>query len=318
MMKLQLNYFMMAVLLLPLIGCGASQQSSETANPTPNEGVTIGATNAALASMTKAIVGDFAQVIRPRVQTDGKQGLDTEEVIRLQATDLVFTNGPGANDAAWLDLISLDPARVHATTSDEFELADFIQIEDYQTVHSHGDEGEHSHPWLVPYCWLNPRLAQAQSVSILNRLVREFPEQEDDFRERHRAQVDELNVVASLAEEVAELLESNNIRVIASDPRLLFFTRALKLEDKYLLWFDLPDASAAIADLRKRLPSDQGKSVLLWSQDAGSLKEKIGEAINVDMVRISLLEEADVEGGYVVALRNNFETVKAIVEGMND
>lgn len=303
---------------------------SPNSNPTParsgasdttaSKKTVIAATNTALQCLTKAIVGEAAEVIRPRVRGKSNSGLDTQEMLRLQAADLIVTNGPGADDADWMQLISLDTNRIHATTSDEFEISDFIQVQDYRTVHSHGDQGEHSHPWLVPHCWLAPKLAQAQSLSLLNRLTEEFPQHGQDFRQRYDALSGELNAVGDLAKEVAELLDSKHVHVVASDPRLLFFTRSLNLDDDYLLWFDLPEASDAITQLRKRT-TDKPQTVLLWSQDAGSIADPIAAATGVVMVRVGLIEDRDdsFDGGdFVAGLRLNYENLKTAVRGMSD
>lgn len=324
MTKLERTCVAVAVLLLPLMGCARNDQPHGTndaaGTTTENEVETsvpvLAATNVALKNMTKAIVGDYAEVIRPDVQTGSGTGLDTKEVLRLQAADLVVTNGPGANDAAWLDLVSLDASRIHATTGDEFALSDFIQVQDYRTVHSHGDQGEHSHPWLVPHCWLSPRLARAQSLSLLNRLIQEFPEQESVLHERYRALDKQLKELEALAEEMVVLLQANNINVIASDPRLLFFTRSLEMEDEYFLWFELPKASAAVAQLQKRVSGNE-KSLLLWAQDAGSLSDELAQATGVAMTRVDLIER-DVSANYVEALRGNYESIRTVVGELTD
>ena len=325
MIKQRWSYIAVAILLMlsvaSVMGCGNNGQEIQSQSPAEKQAAKkplIAATNAALESMAKVIVGDFAEVFRPQVQAESGQGLNVEEVLRLQNANLVFTNGLGANDAAWLDLISLDDARVHATTSDEFELSDFIQVEDYRTVHSHGDEGEHSHPWLVPQSWLDPRLAKAQSLSILNRLIKTFPDQEFGFRERYRDLESQLSDLERLAVDVADLLEAKKAHVMVSDPRLLFFTRALRLKDDYLLWFELPASDTAIADLRKRLPAEKSKTLLLWSQDAGSLDDAIVDATGIKSATISLVEDDNSDVDFVAQLRENLATMKASLEGMND
>jgi len=320
------EYLVLALMLtLSLMGCSTSETTSgEAANAKPSTQTkpVIAATNFALQSMAKAIVGDFADVIRPQVQSSPQRGLDTEEVIAMQNADVVLTNGPGANDAAWLDLISLNESRVVATTSDEFELSDFIQVEDYRTVHSHGDEGEHSHPWLVPHCWLNPRLAHSQSLSILNRLIAAYPDQKETFSAHHKSLKQELQSVEALAGEVAELIQARNLTVIASDPRLLFFTRSLKLDDNYLLWFELPEASAAIDELEKRKPGGQAKLVLLCAQETCALKSQLEEATGAAVLPVSLIESAEVEPDsardYIAMLRENYQRLKSVAEGMTD
>ena len=327
MIKQRWHHLATAVLLtlslVQLFGCGDSSQNIEDQSSVENQETStpvIAATNAALASMTKTIVGEVAKVVRPQVEAESGQGLNVEEVLRLQDADLVFTNGLGANDAAWLDLISLDASRVHATTTDEFELSDFIQVEDYRTVHSHGDEGEHSHPWLVPQSWLNPRSAKAQSLSVVNRLAKTFPDQESGFRDRHRELEKELSHLEGVADDVAELIKAKKVSVIVSDPRLLFFTRSLKLEDNYLLWFDLPNSADAVSELRKRMADGKKKVLLLWAQDAGSLPREISDATDVESTRISLIEEEKFAGGgeFVTQLRQNFEMLKTALEGMDN
>ena len=126
------NYIVFALMLvLALGGCSTdetTQQGRKNADQLTESKPVIAATNVALESMAKASVGDFADVIRPQVQADPEGGLDMDEVIRMQTAAVVLTNGPGADDAAWLNLISLDQSRVCATTSEEFELNDFIPV----------------------------------------------------------------------------------------------------------------------------------------------------------------------------------------------
>ena len=324
MMNTRRKYVAFALMLALLAaGCSTKEKTdraSGNTNASTKSKPIIAATNLALQSMAKAIVGDFADVIRPRVQLDPKGGLNMEEVIRMQAAAVVLTNGPGADDAAWLDLISLNESRVCATTSDEFELSDFIQVEDYRTVHSHGDEGEHSHPWLVPHCWLSPRLAAAQSLSVCSRLIEAFPEREDAFVANHQSLREALGWVEGLAGEVAALIESERLVVIASDPRLLFFTRSLKLADNYFLWFEPPEASRAIAELELRKFEDPKKILLLVPPVAKQLAEELSESSGIATATVSLIEEAE-EGTnpleYIKKLRANYDTLKATIEGMN-
>jgi len=313
-----------SLLALPLSGCSENQSRQQRTNDGSESAESkpiIAATNLALESMTKAIVGDFGEVIRPQVQPDPESGLNMDEVIRMQRAAVVFTNGPGANDAPWLNLISLNESRVHATTKDEFELSDFIQVRDFYTVHSHGDEGEHSHPWLVPHCWLNPRLAKAQSLSLLNRLIKSFPDQEALFRTNQKELIEELGEVEALAMEVAKLLGAGNLTVISSDPRLLFFTRSLKLEDNYFLWFDLPEPSVALKAIQQRKP-DKGDTLLLWAGKGGSLKDHLKTSAGITMATVNLIEavgdETDSATNYISKLSQNYQTIKMAVEGMND
>lgn len=333
-------------------GCNATNLENDGVTP-ETHAPSVAATNAALASMTQSIVGDIVEVTCPNfpssVKREGPAAMPPmAEILRLQRSDIVFTNGPGADDAPWLNLVSIRSDRIHATTSDEFELSDFIQVHDFAMVHSHGDEGEHSHPWLVPHCWLNPRLAAAQSVSILNRLIREYPQHEKAFRSNQAAMSAELDELDTLAKGIGQLLRSRNCVTIASDPRLLFFTRSLNQKDNYLLWFDLPTAARATEDvktkiLQTKLPAEN--VMILWAQPPGELASSIGEAngiINVVIDRIEVdRDEVDrievdrdpadrdkahrskadrnttaLRGGYLSALRKNFQAVENAVENV--
>ena len=329
------------MLALLAVGCSTKEKTKRDVGNTDATVETkpiIAATNFALQSMAEVIVGDFADVIRPRVQLEPKGGLNMEEVFRMQEATVVLTNGPGADDAAWLNLISIDQSRVFAATSAEFELSDFIQVEDYRTVHSHGDEGEHSHPWLVPHCWLNPRLAIAQSLGVCDYLIKKFPEQGSAFTANHRLLSQELELVEELAGEVRELIQSKRVTVIASDPRLLFFTRALGLPDDYFLWFEPPEISAAIAELEKRKLETEKKLLLLCPKSVGLLSDEWSNSTGIAIATVSLIEEVEGKSdgvlqseaaelgeaaelrdsqGFVSELRANFQTLKTVVEGIH-
>lgn len=318
-----------SMLVLMMVGCSTEEtayRGTDSANNLTASKPVIAATNVALQNMAAAIVGDFADVIRPQVQSHAQGGLDTQAVLRMQSAAVVLTNGPGADDASWLNLISLNESRVFATTSAEFELTDFIQVQDYRTVHSHGDEGEHSHPWLVPHCWLDPRLAAAQSLAVLNRLTEAFPDQETNFSANYQSLKQELASVEELAEKVGELIAARGITVIASDPRLLFFTRSLNSEDNYFLWFDPPEVPKAVEELNRRQPKGEQRLLLLCPNSAGSLAEQLPDATGIKTAIISLIEEG-VEGGntdggnadpFVLKLRDNYLALKAAAEGMKD
>ena len=332
-MNTRVKHVAFAMVLASLVvGCSANEtdyQGSGKANNAPDSKPIIAATNLALESMAKTIVGDFADVVRPRVELNSERGLDAEEVISMQRAAVVLTNGPGAEDAAWLNLISLNESRIFATTSAEFEFSDFIQVEDYRTVHSHGDEGEHSHPWLVPHCWLNPRLASAQSQGVLNRLIQVFPKQEATFSANHKLLKQELESVQEMVDEVGELIQSRGLTVIASDPRLLFFTRSLNTKDNYFLWFEPPEISTAIVELEKRKSQGTKRLLLLCPESTSLLAEELSNTTDIETATVNLIEEVRTENqhaaeevgnsrGFVSELRANYQTLKTVVEGMSD
>lgn len=307
---------MWVIPMIVLAGCSGTVSHDKPSPPKPNQPL-LAATNGALADMTRFIAGDTAEVVCPHTQSSFDHELaaampPTEIVLRLQQAKIVFTNGPGADDAPWLNLVSLQSDRVHATTSDEFEISDFIQVQDFAMVHSHGDQGEHSHPWLVPHCWMNPQLAAAQSVSIRNRLILEFPQHQEVFRTNQSALAKELEELHQLSQEVGQLLQARRCTTIASDPRLLFFTRALNQPDHYFLWFDLPPSPQAANALKQATQTDN--TMILWAQPPGQLAPALSKndaVVNVVIDRI----ETDQPQGYLQRMRDNFQAVKNAVTG---
>jgi zinc transport system substrate-binding protein len=297
-----------------LSGC-QTDASPSLPTPTTDSRPLVAATNGALSDMARSLIGDVADVFCPDSKALTNENFEADQLIRLQQSEIIFTNGPGANDAQWLDLISLQNDQIHATTNDQFELNDFIQVQDYRTVHSHGDQGEHSHPWMVPHCWLSPRLAIAQSVSMGDRLVKLFPQHHDLIRKNQALLQSQLEDVITLAQATAKQIEAETITVIASDPRLLFFTRALNQTDNYFLWFDLPNAVKASAELRERLP--KGKVLMLWAEAPGELVAATAELKGVLNVVIERLDD-DQPGQYLSLMRKNFAAVKSAIEGATD
>lgn len=315
-------FIIVAIAVTTTVGCYSNPPAPGLVEDQGTRPV-VATTNGPLADMVRSIAGDFLEVVCPYVEESPNQfgtdqgvsgGIPAQAVLSMQRADIVFTNGPGADDAAWLNLISLQDDRVHATTSDEFEISDFIQVQDYRTVHSHGDQGEHSHPWLVPHCWLHPELASAQSISILNRLIQNYPNQENTFRKNHAVLANQLRKLNELAVEVGTILKSKGVPVIASDPRLLFFTRALNQQDNYLLWFDLPTSSQMAKILKSRLPD--GNGIVLWAQRPAQSQVTTDGSLGIHHVVIDRIE-LDQRDGYLSAMRKNFESVKNAVEGTN-
>ena len=76
-----------------------------------------------------------------------------DEIANIQKADLIITNGPGIDYANWLIKVTLPDSKICAT-SEALSLQDFIKVKGVDIVHSHGPEGEHSHPFMVAYSWL--------------------------------------------------------------------------------------------------------------------------------------------------------------------
>ena len=139
----------------------------------------VSTSNYPLLAMTKLITDSSIEVQTPTASL----AVPTNQEVRvLQSSDVLLTNGRGAPFATWLPKVTLDKEKIFETTRN-FELTDFIQINEHQIVHSHGNEAQHTHPWMVPHCWLNPRLALAQAREICEKLSLIYPDRADTFGE---------------------------------------------------------------------------------------------------------------------------------------
>jgi ABC-type Zn uptake system ZnuABC Zn-binding protein ZnuA len=114
----------------------------------------------------------------------------------MQVADLIISNGSAAPYAKWLQTSSLPSERLIEAATRGLSLSDFISVEDIQIVHSHGPEGEHSHPTMVSRTWLGPKVLGKQAAFIEQQLSKRFPDQATAFGENLSALNIELDSVS--------------------------------------------------------------------------------------------------------------------------
>jgi zinc transport system substrate-binding protein len=301
----RLRFFLAFSVLILAAGCQPAQETPALAEA--QKTFRVVAASYPLQYLAQRIVGGKVQVDFP-VPTDvdpREWSPSIEQVQELQAADLVIVNGAGAAYAKWLVRVSLVPSKI-CNSVDDLDISDYFMVNDYQIVHTHGPEGEHSHAYMVPYSWLDPVIAKKQASKIAKELKKAYPEFESDFSENLKA------LQADLDQLAVEFKESKTTgSVVSTNPNAKYLLRALGFEDQHLLLFDFEKQAQADALTRIERMGDQKISGLIWVEDMSAsldapAKAKFQEWFadsNVTLTEIDLLDHAPSQGDYLSAMR---------------
>jgi zinc transport system substrate-binding protein len=290
---------LMTASVIPVVlGCRPTSESEATADLNWPDTPKVIAVCYPLEYLTQRIAGDAIAVDCP--VTAGMSAADwrpnREDILNMQQADLVVANGRGAQVAKWLDTVSIPESRLCNSATRGLSLADYIAIEDLRVVHSHGPEGDHSHPTMVANTWLDPAIARKQAAYIAQELTRVFPDHESNFRENLQKLNEDLDRLTSL-------LPSNSgdsrPLVFTTSPNLKFITRAAGLDDRHMFWNHPPEFGQAEQYIKRLLTNgDQplanagGKKMILLStipvegKLSGLLEENKLQAIEIDPLNV--------------------------------
>ena len=267
-------------------GCTTDNKAA-SADESDGPRARVAVTNYPLYCVVSSICRDTNGPVKEVVYVGPPAGQDahtwipsTDQIRDLQKVDLIICNGPGAVFANWMDKVTIDESKLCKTT-DAIKLAEFVVVKDYQLVHSHGPEGEHSHSWVVPQSWLSPRIARKQAKLCFDRLVTVYgasPQLDNGFAELQK-QFDELEAsVEQIKTAKSELI------VASSSPDIQYLTRELGWTDRYLQWTEIGDAVKAekeLAEMRARVAKSDPEApktekLFLWS---GNRLDGLGEFV---------------------------------------
>ena len=310
-------------LLLPLTGCTPTSSSTSSSEPTLSRRVVV--TNYPLFEFTNRIVGSTegeksirVEYVGPGRNSETDWAPATEQIREFQKADLVIVNGPGAQFANWLTFVTVDKSKL-CKTADVLDLLEFIVVKEFKVVHSHGPEGEHSHDWVVPNCWLDPSIAKRQAAEIVRRLSEVYPDRKAEFENN----VEQLNQDFDVLTDEIQALESKvktwpTKLVVTSDPRLKFLTRAVGLDDQSLLWFEPVDDAQAKSDVESMEKSlDQKKPIaFMWGSDdneLAKLNSSTTNALSENSISIDPIESQPKQGDYFSAMKANLQKLAALV-----
>jgi len=266
--------------------------------------------------LTQRIVGsdikvDFTVGHRP---TDQNWQPTEADVAILQQADLVIVNGPGATYANWLSRVSVSDSRVCNSCSD-LALQDFVMVEDHKIVHQHGPEGEHSHPYMVAYTWLDPAIAKKQAKKILKDVAKTYPERAADFDSNYQALANDLDELSELLTSVGA---NNEKQVVSINPLFKFMTRAANVTDHHLLWLSNDDDGTRKRQLEKKLEEIRGDSIsklvfLIPANGAYGLEKSLGKnyavELNLSPCFLDTLDQSPDSGDYLSVMRTNIDSL---------
>jgi len=231
------------------------------------------------------------------------------DIETMQDADLIITGGPALPYAEWISKVSLPESRI-LKCSNALKLSEYVHIEDYRVVHQHGPTGEHSHPLLIPYSWLDPAMAIKQADYIAQQLKKTYPDRVTTID----VNLDRLNESLSELIQQARQIDAGSTKVICTSPNLSFITAALGIENEYLLWIepatDEAEKNERQNEIRDRFNDDPTIVILAASPFA---EETIRQAIPENgpkIVTINLLDHAPKNGNYL-------DTLKKMISNLN-
>ncbi len=308
------------LILLPLVGCepgGGDEGSSPRPTSTVDPGTKrqIVAVSYPLEYLTQRIAGSEMEVRCPvpAGERASQWRPQRDAILKMQHADLIVANGVGARFAKWLDTVSLPDSKICNSATRGLALADYISVDDVRLVHSHGPEGEHSHPTTVAYTWLSPLIAGKQADYIATELARVDPAKKEIFSANLQALKKDLTELAEAFKVLPQSQGDQPLVVLSANPDLKFFSQAAGWQDHHLTWFEPPTAIVAADELEKFLALNkdhqtlrqQGQTVLLSNYPFST---ELLEVVRLQGVTVLVVDPMDVRpnnGDYLMVMKRN-------------
>lgn len=192
-----------------------------------------------------------------------------EEIVRMQAADLVILNG--ASYESWLDNVSLSPLKLVDTA--EALSARFIHLHDHIT-HSHGLEGEHEHSGIAFTLWLDLSLACEQVQALQKALIGKWPHRRAEIEQATTVLIGELE---SLDDQLKAAVNKDADRpVLFSHPVYQYLQRRYDINGKSVHWEpDVFPEEALWKELSELLRSHPAKWMIWEGTPLPETKERL-------------------------------------------
>ena len=298
-------------ILVSIGGCQPGKQGSDTVSSDGgNSTNTIIATSYPIEWVTEQIVGDEYSVKCPAGSADqpDRWRPDRKTISEIQASDMIVCNGIVAPYASWMETVSLPTSKVIQSASKGMTLADYISVDDIQVVHTHGPEGEHSHPTMVSRTWLDPAMLIKQANYIAEQLSKRSPNNAAQFQGSLASVVTELESI------IPERLPEQTPPVFSATPELKFLTRAAGVADLHFNWNEKTTLEQAETDLASRKQAESTKFIL-FPQRLDALAERLQPAFQkqkLTPIFIDMLDRDDSKGDFITRLGENFKRLKIL------
>ena len=332
---MRLGYCLAALLILVSVGCG---RESSNSNGLVSKAYStqlsnrIFAVSYPLQFLTQQIAGEEIEVLVPFGDSDDPRKFrPTREMIEaMQESDLVVANGIAARYAKWLNSVSIPESKIISTATHGLALRDYIQVKGESIVHSHGPEGEHSHPVMAAFTWLDPALAKKQSNYIAKHLRKTYPAHVDRFDQNLSQLQGRLDELESAMEQLRELSPENSSIVLTAGSQFEFFARAAGFSTEPLSGFknklqiDKELLAAVKTQLQEKFenklgePSGEGeKKKLVLIDQRLQLTEGLSRiflSYGIQPVTIDTLDHCSATGDYISTMKSNINRVAEAIK----
>ena len=298
------------MMLASTCGCRTQEKSTTQTPASSNHQPSIVTTSYPLEWVTQELAGDQYTVNFPAGASDqpDRWRPDRKTIAEIQAADLIISNGVAAPYANWMKTVSLPSAKVVETASQGMSLSDFISVQDIQLVHSHGPEGEHSHPTMVSRTWLDPVMLTKQADYITQQLCKQYSDKANEFKDNLAT------VTTKLKSITPQPSPEPTTSVYAATPELKFLTRAAGVNDLHFNWNENTTLAQAEADLAEKKPASAPKFIL-FPQRLETLAEQLTPLLQqqkTEPVFVDMLDKAIANRDFLKRLSDNFAKMQKI------
>ena len=292
------------------MGCQPGKQTSnnDTQPSSDSSSPTIVATSYPIQWATQQIVDDKFDVNFPAGSSDqpDRWRPDRKTIPEIQAADLIVCNGVAARYANWLKTVSLPSSKLVESASKGMALSDYIAVEDIQIVHTHGPEGEHSHPTMVSRTWLDPAMLIKQSDYITEQLCKLSPDNATQFR------ANLVKLTSELKSVIPDPAPDQTATVLAATPELKFLTRAAGVVDLHFNWNEKTTLEEAENDLATK-EETQSVKFILFPQRLEELANKLKPTLQqqkLTPIFIDMLDRENPDRDFITRLGDNFQQLQ--------
>ena len=246
-----------------------------------------------------------------------------DEILSMQKSDIIFINGSAAPFASWLPHVTLPESKVCATANDGLKLSDMISVEDIRIVHSHGPEGEHSHPTMVAYTWLDPAIAAKQVAIMAKRLTTTYPKLKSSIADKQQKLTGELKKLSKavktvnlhLALKKISIEEKSPTTMLTDSPNLKFLTRVLGVNDIHLNWSKGLSTSEAEIQLKEKLSSLASRpEFMLFADEPTAELRSVAESFQLNVIVMNSMASATSDSNYFHVMSENLNRLKPTYE----